>query len=181
MFKRVQIILFALLVSTLLMSKDYRFDFIGVEHGLSDPTIRSIYQDEVGRMWFATNDGLNAYDGNSVREFRQQTDGNVTINTHRVTEITGNGNGFLYLRSPFNVIEFDLKTEKMRIIIDNNANTIYYNNGFLWIASQNYIHKFDTQKKQIVLSYRLPYSSIQIFNLAEDKTGNIGLQVLITA
>lgn len=171
--KQIQIIALLLLISGSLLSKDYRFNAIGVEHGLSDPTIRSIYQDEINRMWFATNDGLNSYDGNSVREFRQQTDGNVTINTHRVTEITGNGNGYLYLRSPFNVIEFDLKTEKMRIIVDNNVSTIHYNNDVLWIASQNFIHKYDTKKKQIVLSYRLPFPSIQIFNLSVDKTGNI--------
>jgi signal transduction histidine kinase/ligand-binding sensor domain-containing protein/CheY-like chemotaxis protein len=173
MLKQIQIVIAFLIISSSVLSKEYRFNAIGVEHGLSDPTIRSIYQDEVGRMWFATNDGLNAYDGNSVREFRQQTDGKITINTHRVTEITGNGNGYLYLRSPFNVIEFDLKTERMRIIFENNANTIFYNNGFLWIATQNLIHKYDTNRKRIVSTYSLPYPSLQINNISNDNENNL--------
>jgi signal transduction histidine kinase/ligand-binding sensor domain-containing protein/DNA-binding response OmpR family regulator len=154
-------------------SREYRFDYLGVEHGLSDPTIRSIYQDESNRMWFATHDGLNCYDGNKVREFRQQTDNNITINTHRISDITGDKNGHIYLRSTFGVIEFDLKTEKMRMIIEKNVSAIKNSNGFLWLGSQNIIQRYDTHSRKITATYSLPWETLRITSLYDDRKGHL--------
>ncbi len=35
-------------------SRDVRFERLSVEHGLSQSTVRVIYQDRAGFMWFAT-------------------------------------------------------------------------------------------------------------------------------
>ena len=43
---------------------------LSVENGLSNPTINCIIQDRRGFMWFATNDGLNRYDGHTFTVFR---------------------------------------------------------------------------------------------------------------
>jgi hypothetical protein len=40
-----------------------RFERISLEQGLSQGTVYSILQDSKGFMWFATQDGLNKYDG----------------------------------------------------------------------------------------------------------------------
>lgn len=162
-----------LFLTSNVLSKEYRFDYIGVEHGLSDPTIRSIYQDETNRMWFATHDGLNCFDGNNLREFRQQTDDNTTINTHRIIDITGDKNGHIYLRSSFGVIEFDLRTEKMRMIIEKNVNTIYNSNGFLWVGSQNTIQRYDTQNSKFSANYTLPWDALRIISIYDDRKGNL--------
>lgn len=164
-----------LLSLTQLLAKDYRFNAIGVEHGLSDPIVRSVYQDEVGRMWFATNDGLNMYDGNSVREFRQQKIGSATINTHRVSEITGNGDGYLYLRSYSNIIALNLKTESMEVIVDRSVQTFFYENKKLWLAIGNTIHLYDTDLKKIVRIFRMPFNVLQINSIVQDTKGNLWL------
>ena len=44
----------------------YYFKNIGVKDGLSQPSILSIHQDELGRMWFGTLQGLSIYDGNEM-------------------------------------------------------------------------------------------------------------------
>jgi signal transduction histidine kinase/ligand-binding sensor domain-containing protein/DNA-binding response OmpR family regulator len=46
--------------------------FLDTEQGLSNNTVRCIYKDHNGFMWFGTRDGLNRYDGNSFRVFRHQ-------------------------------------------------------------------------------------------------------------
>lgn len=55
-----------LLIALLLMfcfadgySQSNRFEHLGSEDGLSQVTVTGIFQDELGRMWFATRDGLN--------------------------------------------------------------------------------------------------------------------------
>lgn len=42
---------------------DAQLKVIGIENGLSNNSVTSIYQDRSGFMWFGTFDGLNRYDG----------------------------------------------------------------------------------------------------------------------
>ncbi|MDX9747170.1 MAG: two-component regulator propeller domain-containing protein [Paludibacter sp.] len=171
MVKQLQLIVIILLISVSAVSKQYRFDYIGVEHGLSDPTVRSIYQDETNRLWFATHDGLNCYDGNTLREFRQQTENGITINTHRIYEISGDKNGHIYLRSSFGVIELDLRTEKMRMIIEKNVSAIKNSNGFLWVGFQNTIQRYDTKSRTFSAGYTLPWEALRIVSMHDDRKG----------
>ena len=54
-----------------------RFDHITLEQGLSQSTVNAIVQDGPGFLWFGTQDGLNRFDGYSVRVFRH-VDGDST-------------------------------------------------------------------------------------------------------
>ena len=47
-----------------------RFKHITNEQGLSNSTIESISQDSRGFLWFGTRDGLNRYDGQEIKSFR---------------------------------------------------------------------------------------------------------------
>lgn len=49
-----------------------RFVRIGVNDGLSQSSVYSIYQDKFGFMWFGTADGLNRYDGNEIRIYKNK-------------------------------------------------------------------------------------------------------------
>ncbi|WP_167019841.1 two-component regulator propeller domain-containing protein [Chitinophaga sp. Cy-1792] len=44
--------------------------YLGMEKGLSNNAVRCIFQDHKGFMWFGTYDGLNRYDGNVFKVFR---------------------------------------------------------------------------------------------------------------
>lgn len=46
------------------------FKHITTDEGLSQSTITGILQDDDGFMWFATHDGLNKYDGNTIRIYK---------------------------------------------------------------------------------------------------------------
>lgn len=43
-----------------------------IEQGLSNNSVRCIYQDKNGFMWFGTYDGLNCYDGTEFKVFRNK-------------------------------------------------------------------------------------------------------------
>ena len=42
---------------------DIRFFHVTIEDGLSQSTVRAVYQDSDGFMWFGTQGGLDRYDG----------------------------------------------------------------------------------------------------------------------
>lgn len=48
------------------------FSHISLEDGLSQNNVQSILQDSQGYMWFATESGLNRYDGYNIRQYSRQ-------------------------------------------------------------------------------------------------------------
>lgn len=65
------------------------FSTLGIEHGLSNNTVRSIFQDHNGFMWFGTVDGLNRYDGSGFKVYRNKiNDTNSLVNNivYTITE-----------------------------------------------------------------------------------------------
>jgi len=71
MFTR--IVSFLLITLTLVLGRDIslKFDKLSSEDGLSQNSIYDIIQDNQGYMWFATQDGLNRFDGYNFKIFRQ--------------------------------------------------------------------------------------------------------------
>ena len=45
---------------------------LGISNGLSNNSVRCIYQDKRGFIWLATYDGLNRYDGREFKVFRNK-------------------------------------------------------------------------------------------------------------
>lgn len=62
-------------------NKQIAFRELTVEQGLSQNSVVSIAQDSTGYMWFATQDGLNKYDGKHFVHFPYQFE-DVTRNTY---------------------------------------------------------------------------------------------------
>ncbi|MBX3255413.1 MAG: response regulator [Chitinophagaceae bacterium] len=62
--------------------------YLGIEQGLSNNSVTSIYQDHNGFMWFGTYDGLNRYDGYEFKIYRKQPDDSNSLNYNRITCIT---------------------------------------------------------------------------------------------
>ena len=45
------------------MIENFNFKNITIEDGLSQSTIKTIYQDSKGYIWIGTEDGINRYNG----------------------------------------------------------------------------------------------------------------------
>ena len=53
-------------------AQQYGFSHLTVNDGLAQSSVYGIYQDKQGFMWFGTSDGLNRYDGVSMRTYKHQ-------------------------------------------------------------------------------------------------------------
>jgi len=54
-------------------------DYLGIENGLSNNAVTSIYQDKYGFMWFGTYEGLNRYDGYNFKVFRNRINDSTSL------------------------------------------------------------------------------------------------------
>ena len=57
------------LASGVLRAQEYSFRYFGAGEGLTNLTIREIYQDHSGFLWVSTENGIFRYDGERFEEF----------------------------------------------------------------------------------------------------------------
>lgn len=80
--------------------------------GLANNSIRHIYQDSKGFIWFSTLNGLSRYDGNSFVTFRPQNTGRLSLADHRIKGTLEDSNGFLWITTSSELIScYDLKKD----------------------------------------------------------------------
>ena len=70
---------------------EYKFNTLGVEDGMSQITVSDICQDEKSRMWIATLDGLNCYDGNQIKVYNHFHNDSVSYGNLYVSQMIEDG------------------------------------------------------------------------------------------
>ena len=73
-----------LLLTGSALSQNKTIRYLGIENGLSNNEVTSIYQDEKGFMWFGTYDGLNKYDGYNFTTYRHLINDSASLCDNRV-------------------------------------------------------------------------------------------------
>ncbi|RDB02868.1 hypothetical protein DVG78_26340 [Runella aurantiaca] len=63
---------------------DY-WDHLALNEGLSQNEVRSIVQDHRGLMWMGTQDGLNCYDGQTIKKYRHNPFDSTTLSHDDIT------------------------------------------------------------------------------------------------
>ena len=74
-----------------------RFQTIGLEDGLSIGSVNDIFQDRRGFMWFATQDGLNRWDGYEMKVFKHQPFDSTSMSSSWATGVTEDADGNLWV------------------------------------------------------------------------------------
>lgn len=92
-------------------------EWIGVKQGLSQGYISSIIQDKDGFMWFASNDGLNKYDGYKVTVYRNNAKDFFSLPDNMVSGIVEDEyeNFWVSTRNK-GLFLFDKKTERFHAV-----------------------------------------------------------------
>ncbi len=161
---------------TLAYSSDITFEHLGFEKGLSQITIYSLYQDELGEIWIGTNDGLMRYNGNEVKNVSSTTE-DLELSSGVVSTICGDKNGHIYALINDRFVEFDLKLQKLRpFLLPENIRSerilaITFGKAGLWFATSNSIYKLKNGKHEKYAEIKNP--NILITALCETTDGNL--------
>jgi len=136
------ILLIAFFSKNFYSANDIYFSKIGIEQGLSQLSTTSIYQDELGAMWFASREGLNRYTDNGMEVFRPIPNDSNSLGENLIITVCGDKNGHVFIRTQNGVNEFSLRTSSMKSIQRKSANGIAYGIQNLWIAEGNRIYAY---------------------------------------
>lgn len=110
-------ILLSLLFFTLkIQAQDLlKFNVLNMDNGLSDNTILSITKGPEGFLWFGSSNGLNKYDGKTIKVFK------ISRNTNNIiSRIIPIGSNFLFILSHNNLYLFNKRLEKFSPITFRN-------------------------------------------------------------
>jgi signal transduction histidine kinase/ligand-binding sensor domain-containing protein/DNA-binding response OmpR family regulator len=158
------------------------FQKIDQSQGLSSSKITGIIKERNGFIWVSTQNGLNRYDGHSVKVYNQQ---NSNIQANDISSLyldlknriwlTSYGSGLnLYDKKNDQFISFKNSLEDQNSIISNRVSTILEDaKGLFWIGTEKGLCLFDYDLNTF---YRYAYKEQQQLNITsiyEDKKGNL--------
>jgi len=167
----------SIFTSHLVYSQDrLRFQHIGVEHGLSEPSILAMIQDKKGFIWIATQNGLNRFDGYEFKIYQWSHTDNGSISDNFVTSIFEDSEGIIWVgtRNGFNSFNPAMQKFIKYFNDENDDSTISHNYvtsivedklGFLWIGTAGGgIDRFNRKTKKFTSIKSLSEDSDKIYS-----------------
>lgn len=88
---------------------------LNIDRGLSNNSVRCIFQDHNGFMWFGTYDGLNRYDGYDFKVFRNVLEDTNSLPHNFIYVITEDSSYNLWIGTGQGIAIYDLVTGKFHL------------------------------------------------------------------
>ena len=158
------------------------FEHITTEQGLSSQKVGDIIQDELGFMWFATQNGLNKFDGYSITIYKNDPQNSSSISSDDLSSIS-ESNGKLWIGTFGGGLNSFDRIDHFKHYQHNPADSTSIGDNFiykllhdiqgnLWIATNNGLDLFDSQTE----SFKHYLQGTFIVDITEDLTGKLYLR-----
>lgn len=189
--------LFAVLLSlpaiTSAQDNTIRFTPLSIKDGLSQSSVNQIIQDSKGYMWFATQDGLNKYDGYRFTVYKNDPHDSSSISDNFIHTIYEDHNGNLWVGTDQGLNFFDREKQKFTSFTASAKKGALSNNGVfgitrdkkgkLWVAtSEGGLNRLDTVAGKpfftVFKQSKSGLSSNFLSTVYTDKAGNIWIGTL---
>ena len=170
---------FLLLFPVLLSAQPYTVKQLGVEEGLSNNYVVSIAQDKLGFLWFATEEGLNKFDGTRFITYYKEINGTQSITGNELNCLLDDPtdsvlwigtqraglNAYDYRNDSFTCYRND-PDDPNSLVTDDVTNIEVAADGNLWITTYWHgIDYFDKQTRQFT-----HYNTGTVTGLGSDHT-----------
>lgn len=168
-------------------AKDIRFTHISSEQGLSQNSVYDIIQDHNGFMWFATQDGLNKFDGYNFTPYKYKPSQPNPLPSNRVHTVYEDKQGFIWLGTPLGLVKFDPQSQTFTTYINpldpdspsaNNAFLIIEDSAHcLWLKTFVGIYRFDKQTTTFSRIFVEP-AEVEPVNIASQEQGRARFEAI---
>lgn len=124
-------------------------EYLGIENGLSNNSVTTIFQDHYGFMWFGTYDGLNRYDGYSFKVFKNRWGDEQSLINNHIISIAEDHENRIWVGTEKGVVYYNYSNSKIFAVyfhpagqtkvkkITSRINSLAADvNGNLYIASE---------------------------------------------
>ncbi|MFY0605105.1 MAG: response regulator [Cyclobacteriaceae bacterium] len=133
-------------VSTVSLAQLMQFERVSLETGLSQVSVRSIVQDELGNIWLGTRNGLNRYDGSRMQIFRATEKENDLLENQIQDLLYVNQK--VWVLTPNSLSSFDIYSEKFENYLIRDLVAGCTNTGVIWVATKNKLYRLNEELKK---------------------------------
>ena len=99
-----------------------------INEGMSNNTIRAIFQDSRGYMWLCTPDGLNRYDGTNVTIYRPSSGAGKFMTDNKIRDIREDNTGHIWVGTMSGHFDcYDMNRHMFVAVTDDDGNIIRHN------------------------------------------------------
>lgn len=134
------------------------FEKVSIDEGLSNNYVTCIFQDSKGYMWIGTEDGLNRYDGKTIKIYNCNNKNENSLSSTYITDLAedflgniwiGTDNGLdVLLTDNDTVIRMNDLNEGWNLKI-NSLLRSNYEKSIIWAGTENGLMKIDIENKRI--------------------------------
>jgi ligand-binding sensor domain-containing protein/signal transduction histidine kinase len=130
------------------------FTHLGLNEGLSQSSVYSLFQDSKGFLWVGTGDGLNRYDGYQFKTYRTYKPP-FALNNFCGSHIIEDSSGNLWCGSRYGINKYDYATDALIRVYPGNDSASFNgwieplgfdHDGLLWLWDHANLLAFDTDK-----------------------------------
>ena len=171
--------------------KSLKFSSLTINDGLSQSDVKSILKDRLGYMWFATDDGLNRYDGYNFIIYRHDPKDSHSLKSNDVSTLfedkagniwvgTSGGGLSLYDRNSDSFTNFISEKNDAGSLSSNDISAIFQDSkNNIWIGTYSGLNllnqKTNTFKRFFYTKNGDDIDSHHIFAIVGDSAGNLWL------
>jgi ligand-binding sensor domain-containing protein/serine phosphatase RsbU (regulator of sigma subunit) len=179
--------------SEILSQGHISFNHLTIEDGLSQGSVTCILQDRTGFMWFGTQDGLNRYDGYTVKIFKNDPGDSTSLSDNFIFSIHEDRSGTLYIETQSGTIQrYNPRTESFQLVNRDNINLegakvnsvgamLQESSGVRWtggLSKGTGLERSDTKTGKITifkhnLSDPSSLSDDKVYSVFRDRSGNL--------
>ncbi|WP_430816321.1 two-component regulator propeller domain-containing protein [Carboxylicivirga sp. RSCT41] len=158
--------------------------FFDYNEGLSNSLINKVYQDQLGFIWVATEDGLNRFDGIHFKTFTQKSN---QLKANYITTITESKDGTLWFGLINGLVKYSHSTdtfEEIKVYVNDKqvhpfvSGLTESSNGDIWVSTFGYgLVRIDkiTGRARYSTKLNKQFCSIHIRALFQDSEGLLWL------
>lgn len=141
------------------------FKKLGMEDGLSSPSILAIYQDVLGRIWFGTSKGVNVYDGKQIYKYMsydvvEGQSRKEKLFNGEINQIVGDAEGNVFIRNSGKLIKYDIRKEDFMELRSSNVGALAVLEGEVWCAVGDSLFKYDAIADSLRFFHKMHTSNI---------------------
>ncbi len=146
--KILRLIITCLIVFSILPLNAEYFQKIGLTEGLTQPSVMSISQDKLGRMWFGALEGINVFDGETVTPYKgwvPSTDSLIWLG-NEIDKIVPDKSGDIYFLSDYNLMKYDIENETFhRLSNDERTHGLTSYEGQIWFSRNDSVFSINPE------------------------------------
>lgn len=140
------------------------FKHITTDEGLRSNNVSAVIQDDLGFIWFGTQEGLSRYDGHSFVNFSHLDNDSSTLSNSIVTSMIKDGRGNLWVGTRSGLNYFDLTTytiTRMPSSFDKSLGSLAINymciahNDILYVSTTtNGLYSINLKNNELLKHYK---------------------------